>query len=539
MASPVSAGKKKRRRGGKSADGDASAELAALQAELQAEENAAELLELRAQLAQAQEASEALKAQDAPQPKRLKAASPAKPQAKAKPPAKAAPAKAPPAKAAAVKAPAKAAPTATDAATKRQRTLAALDGLPVCKVVAAPKEAEASLAQPKAAKRPLPAKEEEPEEDDVDAEAEEDGASTGWAALQRATARHARWKQESAAIEAQALADEAAKAGAWVRARPCGAWCAGLAHAYAIDCEMCVCQDPVTGAKSSKELIRVSIVDASDAAASLKDAAAGSDVDVVLDSLVSPSLPIVDCVTRVHGIKQAQLAGVTFTRRHAQAAMLKLVCDKTLLVGHALHNDLDSLRFAHKHVIDTACLFAVESTGATPALRDVAAHVLNAEHNQMATREHDSTVDARAAFLCAATLVDTPLASLPRSVLRTAQPKKEGAARDKANDEAMLFSHRIPSNVSTDELRDALALAAGVRPDFIHAIQRPPAAEAGAAGYGKTTLVFKSAAHANLAFDSLGDSTEQDKTGRAQKKLFLPASAPGAKPYCKVRKMIL
>jgi hypothetical protein len=45
-------------------------------------------------------------------------------------------------------------------------------------------------------------------------------------------------------------------------------------------------------------------------------------------------------VSQVHGIEQKQLDGVLFTLRHAQAAMRRLVTKDTILVGHALNNDL-------------------------------------------------------------------------------------------------------------------------------------------------------------------------------------------------------
>ena len=47
-----------------------------------------------------------------------------------------------------------------------------------------------------------------------------------------------------------------------------------------------------------------------------------------------------DMVSQVHGIEKKQLNGVIFTLRHAQAAMRRLVTKDTILVGHALNNDL-------------------------------------------------------------------------------------------------------------------------------------------------------------------------------------------------------
>ena len=61
-------------------------------------------------------------------------------------------------------------------------------------------------------------------------------------------------------------------------------------------------------------------------------------------SQVHPSLPVVDMVTQIHGITPGHLEGVSFTLRHAQAAMAALCGPRTVLVGHALDNDLLALK---------------------------------------------------------------------------------------------------------------------------------------------------------------------------------------------------
>ena len=59
-------------------------------------------------------------------------------------------------------------------------------------------------------------------------------------------------------------------------------------------------------------------------------------------------------VSQVHGIEQKQLDGVLFTLRHAQAAMRRLVTKDTILVGHALNNDLQ-VRTRRKNVLAFFC----------------------------------------------------------------------------------------------------------------------------------------------------------------------------------------
>ena len=50
------------------------------------------------------------------------------------------------------------------------------------------------------------------------------------------------------------------------------------------------------------------------------------------------------------------MQGVTYTKRDAQEAVLKLMLGNVVLVGHALHHDLHALQLDPTAVIDTALL---------------------------------------------------------------------------------------------------------------------------------------------------------------------------------------
>jgi RNA exonuclease 1 len=69
---------------------------------------------------------------------------------------------------------------------------------------------------------------------------------------------------------------------------------------------------------------------------------------VLIDTLVAPNYPVTDMRTRIHGITEKQLQGVKFTLRHAQAALLNMVSDQTIIVGHSVYNDLKALHFNHE-----------------------------------------------------------------------------------------------------------------------------------------------------------------------------------------------
>lgn len=62
------------------------------------------------------------------------------------------------------------------------------------------------------------------------------------------------------------------------------------------------CQDPVTKARSGKELVRLSIV-------------RGDDGEKLLDTLVHPSNRVVSWLTNIHGVAPKHVKGVRFMHR--------------------------------------------------------------------------------------------------------------------------------------------------------------------------------------------------------------------------------
>lgn len=98
---------------------------------------------------------------------------------------------------------------------------------------------------------------------------------------------------------------------------------------------MCETADPVTGAKDNS-LIRLSIINGQ------------SPADVLIDALVVPTNPITDMRSHIHGITEDHLKDQKFTLRQAQAFLYNLCTDRTIIVGHSVHNDLKALHFQHQ-----------------------------------------------------------------------------------------------------------------------------------------------------------------------------------------------
>jgi len=287
----------------------------------------------------------------------------------------------------------------------------------------------------------------------------------------------------------------------WVKAKPYGSWCESNPQAIAIDCEMCETQDPLSGSKNPKALCRLSVVNAE------------KPEEVLLDTLVKPIWTVTDYRTRINGIQKDHLENVEFTLRHAQAFMLKLCSQETVIIGHAVHNDLVALNMEHDVVADSSFLFrAKDVPNATPSLKDTVKTMLKKEMPDT----HDSVNDARKALEC---------------VLHWAQNNGnvemvERTTKQRQSNAHQLFIHRIPKICNEEHLSSMFLKHSFIQPVDVDEIQFSGSS-------GKTHANFKSPRHANLAFDTLDGNAEEEKSGRLQKKVYLRNG-----DYIRVRKMI-
>lgn len=73
-----------------------------------------------------------------------------------------------------------------------------------------------------------------------------------------------------------------------------------------------------------------------------------SQSQVIVDTLVNPEHPVAEMRTSIHGIEESDVLNVQFTLKHAQAILKAYCSEGTIIVGHALYNDLKTLKFDHR-----------------------------------------------------------------------------------------------------------------------------------------------------------------------------------------------
>ncbi|KAF8044717.1 hypothetical protein N665_7180s0002 [Sinapis alba] len=195
----------------------------------------------------------------------------------------------------------------------------------------------------------------------------------------------------------------------------------------AVDCEMVLCDDGTEG------LVRVGAVD--------------RHLKVILDEFVKPDKPVVDYRTDITGITAEDIEKATLSLLDIQETLQPFLSNGAILVGHSLNKDLEVLKIDHPKVIDTALIFTY-SNARRPrriSLNNLCKSILGYEVRKAGV-SHDCVHDATAAMKLA-------LAVIEKRATTTIPPSKEMLEVERAK----LFIHKIPHNVTSEELEQVLS----------------------------------------------------------------------------------
>lgn len=259
---------------------------------------------------------------------------------------------------------------------------------------------------------------------------------------------------------------------------------------------MCETKNPKTGGIDPKALCRLSVINAT------------NPDEVLIDTLVKPHWPVSDDRSRINGIKESDLENVKFTLEHAQAFMLALCSQETVIVGHAVHNDLIALKMEHYCNTDSAFLFPTldpednEISDSPCSLKDLAYQILKVDMPKV----HDSVNDCQMTVKC---LEEGYIKTGGKPIVIKRSPKKANLMK------RTLIVHRIPKNCTTNDIEQMFVSLSHVKPKEVSEITFK-------GNQGRTEVTFPSANHANLAFESIESKfTKVDKGGFRSKRIYL------------------
>ncbi|GIX77702.1 putative exonuclease GOR [Caerostris extrusa] len=174
---------------------------------------------------------------------------------------------------------------------------------------------------------------------------------------------------------------------------------------YALDCEM-------SYTTSGLEVTKVGVVNAQGL--------------TVYETYVRPNARVLDYNTRFSGITAKDLAGVTTTLLDVKARLMQLFDSNTILIGHAINNDLEALGLLHKRIIDTSVLYPNPVNPLQKkSLRSLAAEYLAASI-QDDSQGHDCIEDCRATMQLALLKVKQQGVLRPNNRLRLSGVRNQG-----------------------------------------------------------------------------------------------------------------
>ncbi|KAG2257652.1 hypothetical protein Bca52824_076946 [Brassica carinata] len=265
----------------------------------------------------------------------------------------------------------------------------------------------------------------------------------------------------------------------------------------AVDCEMVLCDNGTEG------LVRVGVVD--------------RDLKVILDEFVKPDKPVVDYRTDITGITAEDIEKATLSLVDIQETLQPFLSNGAILVGHSLNKDLEVLKIYHPKVIDTALVFKYPNARKPrrASLNNLCKSILGYEVRKAGV-SHDCVNDATAAMKLA-------LAVIEKRANTTIPPSKEMLEVEKAK----LFIHKIPHNVTSEELEQVLS------GEFTLDVKPAKTSR----GCYCAFVVFRSSKQADQAFENVDGDQGQDSFGLPQKLVIFKLTS-GSRVSIYVRKMV-
>ncbi|KAJ0253698.1 Small RNA degrading nuclease 1 [Hirschfeldia incana] len=265
----------------------------------------------------------------------------------------------------------------------------------------------------------------------------------------------------------------------------------------AVDCEMVLCDDGTEG------LVRVGAVD--------------RHLKVILDEFVKPDKHVVDYRTDITGITAEDIEKATLSLVDIQETLQPFLSNGAILVGHSLNKDLEVLKIDHPKVIDTSLVFKYSNARRPKraSLNNLCKSILGYEVRKAGV-SHDCVHDATAAMKLA-------LAVIEKRANTTIPPSKEMLEVEKAK----LFIHKIPHNVTSQELEKILS------GEFTLDVKPAKTSR----GCYCAFVVFHSSKEADQAFENVDGDQGQDSFGLPQKLVIFKLTS-GSRVSIYVRKMV-
>jgi hypothetical protein len=160
--------------------------------------------------------------------------------------------------------------------------------------------------------------------------------------------------------------------------------------------------------------------------------------------------------------------------------------------------------------IDSAYLFTRQDAPKDcPSLRECAKHVLGITLPEIHDSARDATVAMNLVHFVRLNGLQPPIPRLQRSP-------------DVLDQSHMLLVHRIPDLLSDIDIFNMIVRQSSVVPISVQPIVRSGITDTSEkSGNGKTSIIFSSTNHCNLAFDAIPGPDRPDKGGKAQKRVYL------------------